>query len=245
MSEILENKFLVIDERMRKIEKENLIKLGYNLIEVKQNMQVYPEISSHVDIFICKIGKKLIIEPSQYNQIKNQLQEIEKIDKGIETIEKNYPQDIKYNVCIIGKKALHNFKYTEPKILEELEKQGYELINTNQGYTNCSIAVIDDNSAIVTDKGLYKILKKHEIDVLFLNYEPDIKLLNCQNEYSNKKGFIGGCISRIKNNIVIFGDLRKIDYNNQIKEFIKKRNLQIIDFEGLDVIDYGGITIVN
>lgn len=245
MREISENKFLIIDNRMRKIEKENLKNLGYNLIEVKPNVQVYPEISSHVDIFICQIGKKLIIEPSQYNQIKKQLQEIEKIDKGIEKLGENYPQDIKYNVCIIGKKALHNFKYTEPKIIEELEEQGYELINTNQGYTNCSIAVIDDNSAIVTDKGLYKILKKHEIDVLFLNYEPDIKLLNCKNEYSNKKGFIGGCISKIKNNIIIFGDLRKIDYNNQIKEFIEKKNLNIIDFKGLEVIDYGGIANID
>ena len=54
-------------------------------------------------------------------------------------------------------------------------------------------------------------------------------------------GFIGGCISKIDNKIVIFGDLTKIDYQNKIRNFIQERNLEIIEFKGLDVIDYGGI----
>ena len=63
---------LIIDERMRQIEKEKLKELGYNLIEIKQSEKVYAEISAHVDIFTCKIGDKLIIEPSQYDYIKSQ-----------------------------------------------------------------------------------------------------------------------------------------------------------------------------
>ena len=119
-----------------------------------------------------------------------------------------------------------------------------QLINTTQGYTNCSIAVIDENSGIVTDKGLYKILQKHNIDVLYLEYEPDIKLLK-NNEYSNRNGFIGGAISRVGNNIIIFGDLTKIDQDAQIRNFIEMRGLKIIDFKEQDVIDYGGIVELN
>ena len=118
------------------------------------------------------------------------------------------------------------------------------MINTTQGYTNCSIAVIDENSAIVTDKGLYKILQKHNIEVLYLEYEPDIKLLNA-GKYSNKNGFIGGAISRISNNIIITGDLKQIDRDEKIRKFIQERNLNIIEFEGLDVIDYGGILLLD
>ena len=232
-------KNLIIDERMRTIEKDKLKELGYNLIEINQNNIVYPEISAHVDIFTCKIGEKLIVEPSQYNHIKSNLQ-YKYLEQGNKNIEAKYPFDIKYNVCTIGKKALHNFDYTDSKIKDELIEQGYELINTRQGYTNCSIAVIDDKSAIVTDKGLYKILKKHNIDVLYLEYEPDIKLLN-NKSYSNRKGFIGGSISRIDEHVIVFGDLSKIDEDEQIKNFIEKRNLNIIQFKGLDVIDYGGV----
>ena len=233
-------KYLIIDERMRVCEKEKLEQLGYSLVEIKKSNQVYEEISSHVDIFACKIGEKLVIEPNQYELIKQKLPQGYCVSEGQEEIQKEYPGDIKYNVCVIGKKALHAFKNTEPLIKQELEKENYKLINTSQGYTNCSIAVIDDNSAIVTDKGLYKILTKHNIDVLYLNYQPDIKLLQGQ-EYSNKNGFIGGAISRISDKVIVTGDLDKIDKDNIIREFIEKRNLEIIDFKGLDVIDYGGI----
>ena len=238
-------KKIIIDKRMRQIEKEKIKELGYEIIEINKSNKVYEEISSHVDIFVCKTEKNIIIEPSQFNNIKDKLQDKNKqLVKGNEEIEIKYPYDIKYNVCTIGKKAFHNFEYTDSKLKEELIKQGYELINTTQGYTNCSVAVIDENSAIVTDKGLYKILKKYNIDALYLEYEPDIKLLNAE-KYSNLNGFIGGAISRIGDKIIIFGDLKKIDMNGTMRKFISQRGLDIIEFKKLDVIDYGGIVEIN
>ena len=228
-------KYLMIDERMRSIEKEKLKELGYELIEIKESEEVYTEISSHVDIFACKTGEKVVVDPTQYIY----MPKLPNIEQGIDNVEAEYPFDIKYNVCTIGKYAIHNFKYTDKRVQQELIKSGYELIQTTQGYTNCSIAVIDDNSAIVTDKGLCKILESLNINVLFLDYEPNIKLLN-KYGYSSKNGFIGGAISRIGDNVIVFGDLNKIDNNNVIRNFITDRNLKIIDFENLEVIDYGG-----
>ena len=171
-------KKLIIDNRMRNIEKTKLKELGYKLLEVKENKNLYPEISSHVDILACKVGEKIVVEPTQYANF----QEYENFIKGQEIVLKKYPLDIKYNVCIIGKKAIHNFQNTDSKLKELLINDGYELINTTQGYTNCSIAVIDDNSAIVSDQGLYKILKFHGIEVLLVNNNLDIKLFNGKKE---------------------------------------------------------------
>ena len=230
-------KIAIIDNRMRKIEKEKLIELGYELIEINESTKVYPEISSHVDILACKVRDKIIIEPTQYPNImlyaKNSI-------KGQDEVQEKYPDDIKYNVCTIGKKAIHNFQYTDAKLKQELINNNYELINTTQGYTNCSIAVIDDNSAIVSDKGLYKILKFHDIDTLLVENNLDIKLLNGEN-YSSKKGFIGGCITRLGDSIIVFGDLNKIDIDGRIRDFITSKNLKIIEFKGFDIIDYGGL----
>ena len=230
-------KIAIIDNRMRKIEKEKLIELRYELIEINESTKVYPEISSHVDIFACKVRDKIIIEPTQYQNImpyaKNSIE-------GQDEIQEKYPDDIKYNVCTIGKKAMHNFQYTDERLKQELINNNYELINTTQGYTNCSIAVIDDNSAIVSDKGLYKILKFHNIDTLLVENNLDIKLLNGEN-YSSKKGFIGGCITRLGDSIIVFGDLNKIDIDGRIRDFITSKNLKIIEFKGLDIIDYGGL----
>lgn len=231
------NKTLIIDKRMRDVEKLKLKEMGYELIELKTIQDVYEEISSHVDIFACKVGEQIIIEPTQYENISKYNT---KLICGAEKLKGNYPEDIKYNACIIGKKAIHSLDYTDSILKQQLINKGYELINTSQGYTNCSIAVIDDNSAIVTDKGLYKILTFHGIDTLYVNKKLDIKLLK-GNNYSNKRGFIGGCISKISNKIIVFGDLNKIDENGKIRKFIKNKQKEIVEFKGLDVIDYGGL----
>ena len=235
-------KYLLIDERMRDIEKQTLQRLGYELIEIKKSTKIYSEISSHVDIFACKIKDKVIVEKSAYKMLKNKLNNDENIlISGKTMISYDYPNDIKYNVCIVGNKAIHNFKHTDSKITQELEKNNFEIINVKQGYSNCSIAVIDEKSIILSDRGLYNNLKNSGLDILFLDYIPDIKLFDENGEYSQKNGFIGGAISRIGDNIVVFGDLDKIDYYCNIRKFIESRNLKIIDFEGLDVVDYGGV----
>ncbi len=234
-------KRVIIDNRMRKIEKEKLKELGYELIEIVTNTKVYTEISSHVDIFTCKVGEQIVVEPTQYqNILKTNLLDAKQIIKGQDEIQEKYPDDIKYNVCTIGKKAIHNFQYTDTKLKQELINNNYELINTTQGYTNCSIAVIDENSAIVSDKGLYKILKFHDIDTLLVENNLDIKLLNGKN-YSSKKGFIGGCITRLGDSIIVFGDLNKIDINGRIRDFITSKKIKIIEFKDIDIIDYGGL----
>lgn len=139
---------------------------------------------------------------------------------------------------------VHNFRFTDKKILEFIQKENLKKIQVSQGYSNCSISVIAENAVIVQDQKMAEILRKHRIDVLCLAYVPDIKLLKNQNEYSKMKGFIGGAMAKIENKIVIFGDLKKIDKQDKIKDFIQKYHLEILDFEGLDVVDYGGVLIV-
>lgn len=237
-------KYLIIDERMRDIEKRTLQRLGYELIEIKKSTKIYSEISSHVDIFACKVKNKIIAEKHVYDILKNKLKKYI-IIQGNSVIQNVYPKDINYNVCIVGNKAIHNFKYTDSQIVQELKKNNFELINVKQGYSNCSIAVIDENSIILNDKGLYNSLKDSGLNILFLDYMPDIKLLNEKGNYSEMNGFIGGAIARIDDNIVVFGDLNKVDNKSYIRKFIEKKNLNIIDFSGLDVIDYGGIIEVK
>ena len=230
---------LILDERIRKVEKEALEDLGYNVILLKKDNRVYEEISSHSDIFLCKVGNKLIVEKERYPEIKSFVDNKTDTVCG-EKIGNNYPEDVKYNVCIVRNTAIHNFDFTDPIIKQELIKNDYRLISVKQGYTNCSIAVIDEKHLITCDRGIYDTLKKYDFEILFLEEKLDIKLSK-NGKYSEKNGFIGGCISRIGNKIIVFGDLNKIDKNQKIREFIEERKLKIVDFNGLDVVDYGGV----
>lgn len=233
---------IIVDNRIRKIEMEFLNKLDRNILALPSINNVYEEIYSHVDIYISKIKDTLIIEKAMYDNIKEKVLDNDIcIVRGNETVKNPYPNDILYNVCVIGNNAIHNFKYTDKKLLEIIDKKGLNKININQGYSNCSIAVIDDNSAIVSDKKIANMLQEYGIDTLYIDEKLDIKLLDKKGNYSKMSGFIGGAIERMENNVIVFGDLNKIDKENKIRNFITSRNLNVIDFKGFDVIDYGGI----
>ena len=238
------DKYIVIDSKMRKVEKEYLNSLGYRVINVQTNKNVYDEISSHVDIFGCKIKDKIVVEPSVYSYLKEEKNDLKNIICGKNKVGLKYPLDVLYNVCCIGENVIHNFKYTDEKILEIIQKEKLNMIDINQGYSNCSIAVIDDKSVVVTDKKIAEKLIENDIDVLLLEENLDIKLLKNDGKYSKMNGFIGGCMARVKNKIIILGDISKIDKEKKIRNFIQSRNLEIVYFNGLDVIDYGGVLVI-
>lgn len=247
-------KYVIIDNRMREIEKEKLIELGYNILEIPTNTKIYSEISSHTDIFCCKVKDEFIVEKSVYDKVflKESKKNKEKINNlasniiiGNKLVENKYPNDILYNVCIIGNYAIHNFKYTDESILKLIDKYELKKINIKQGYSKCSIAVVDEKSAIVTDETIAKVLNENGIETLVIKNTEEIKLLDKNNTYSKMNGFIGGCMSKLGDAIFVSGDLRKLDNENKIRDFIYKINLKIVEFPGLDIIDYGGIIEIN
>ena len=226
---------------MRQNEKDKLLELNYNLIEIEKEEGVYEEISAHPDIFCCKINNTIILEPQIYDKYSLKLKNLDcSVKKGTEKVGNKYPKDILYNVCVVGNYAIHNFKYTDIAILDEINKYNKEKIAVMQGYTNCSIAVIDEKSVITADKGIYANLKELDLNVLLIDKE-DIKLLKNNGNYSSMGGFIGGTISRIGDNVIVTGDAHKLKSYSVIKKFISDRNLNLIDFPGYDLIDYGGI----
>lgn len=243
----------IIDFKMRKVEKEYIENLGLEIIENKFNLDLYDEIASHPDICYLKINDKLIISKCSENFIKDKITDLLYI-VGDSILSGKYPLDVPYNICIIAKNAIHNFKYTDKKVVNILTDLGYNLINVEQGYAKCSTFVLDSNSAITSDITIAKELLDKGIDVL-LTKEPDIKLLKRTNQNINEEnkmffqnsqmqGFIGGAMVRIDNKVIVFGDLNNLINNTKIRKFIEKRGLEIIDFKGLDIIDYGGIIII-
>lgn len=239
-------KYMIIDHRMRKIEKSYLQNLGYNLIELNKSNNTYEEISSHVDIFCTRLNNSIIFEKDTYKYKIEKLQNKSipnniNIVCGDSIVSNKYPLDISYNVCQIGKFVVHNFKYTNSIVRKNIGVQELNEINVKQGYTNCSIAVIDDNSVVVSDSKICDELKRRGIDVLLVSNDLDIKLLKYDGKYSNMKGLIGGCMARVDNKIIVFGDLDNIDKDNKIRKFVVSRNLEIVEFKDQQVIDYGGI----
>lgn len=243
------SKLCIVDFRMRKVEKEYIKSLGYKIIENGFNLNTYDEISSHPDIYYTKVNNAIFCEPNK------KMEGINNIIIGGANVGKAYPDDILYNVLVMGNIAVHNFKYTDKNLYTYLKGAGYTLIQVEQGYTKCSACVVDNNSCIISDIGIAKELLDVGIDCIYVS-EPDIKLLKRTNsifitedkmrfEYSKMQGFIGGAMARLGDTVIIFGDIAKLINGEKIKKFVEKKGLKLHWFEGLDVIDYGGIIEVE
>ena len=214
-------KNLIIDERIRKIEYDYLSKY-FNIIKLPLSEDVYEEISGHSDIFYCKINNKVICAPNA-KIITNEFV------VGISFVQFKYPFDIPYNSWQIGDKIIGS-KYTDKIINVD--------ILVKQGYTKCSIAVTSDTSCITTDKKIAEKLIEMGIDALYIK-EENIKLLKKDGGFSKKIGFIGGATLIFDNKFILFGDIEKLENRDKVKRHLKKYNLELIDFKGKAIIDYG------
>lgn len=208
---------------------------GYTLIEIKKTDSVYEAVSCHTDIYLCKIGNSIVISQEQLEKIKDMLyhHHISYL-AGTDPLGYKYPENIKYNGVQIGEYFIHNTKYTDAKIVETAELHGLKIINVKQGYSKCNIAVIDDNSAITSDKGLYRSLTEHGIDVLLIQ-QGHIKLKGF--DY----GFIGGASGKIKDSIVFNGNLEEHPDFNKIQGFIRNKGLDLVYFSQYSLEDIGSI----
>lgn len=242
------SKFCIVDFRMRKVEKEYIKSLGYEIIENKFNLKTYDEISSHPDIYYAKVENICFAESGRVIDGFNML-------AGNAVVGKTYPEDVPYNVALVGRNAVHNFKYTDKNVLAYLKGADFNFVQVEQGYSKCSTCVLTDNSCIVSDIGIARALIDTEVDVLYVS-EPDIKLLKRTNtifideermrfEYSDMKGFIGGAMVRLGNEVILFGDVANLVNGGKIQKFIESKGLKFHDFKGLDIIDYGGVIEVE
>ncbi len=228
---------IIIDSRMRKIEKEYLSQYG-DLIELPYQSSVYDEISSHPDIFFCKINNQIFQAPNL--KLENKLETKLKTKQGSNSVGAQYPEDIKYNICQIGKRVIHNFKYTDPAVAKYIDSTGIQKINIKQGYSKCSISVTSENSCITSDEGICETLKRKNIDVLLLG-NTNIRLLDKNGLQTKMNGFIGGATAVIEDKFIIFGDSNKILDKASLIEHLNNHNLKLVDFKNLEIIDYGSI----
>ena len=227
---------IIIDSRMRKIEKEYISQFG-KIIELPYQNTVYDEISSHPDIFFCKINNTLFQAPNL------------KIDSnlginGSSNIGYKYPDDTRYNICQIGKNVIHNFKFTDFKILNYIDSEKLNKINVSQGYTKCSICPTSTSSCITSDPGIDKILKSNNIDSLLVEDE-NILLLDKSGSKTKMNGFIGGATAVINNIFILFGDINNLKNKKELLNHLEKYNLELKYFENLDIIDYGSIITID
>lgn len=227
----------IVDKRIT-IDMESKLKdYDINIIKTPSCNDTYDAIKYHPDISVCKLNfNNIVVAPNVYDYYNEVLSKYNfNVIKGNSTISKKYPNNIQYNIAILGNYAIHNFKYTDDIILEYLDKFNIKKINVKQGYCKCSICIVDENSIITSDKGIHKEVIKYGIDSLLIE-KGYIDLFDL--DY----GFIGGCSGLIsKNTLSFFGDIKKHPDYSRILEFVNNKNKKIISLSNEKLLDLGSL----
>ena len=233
-------KYILIGEKYVSSLSPTLNSLGFHVISVPGNPNIDPRLSSHVDLSIFCADNIIFaakhLEDSKLNQF------ICKAEVKISFIEENqgekYPHDAQLNVCLMGNTFIYNPQTASSSIVTYLKKQGREGIECKQGYTRCSVCVVDECSIITSDHGIAVKCRAAGIDVL----ETEQGYIDLQ---GFGYGFIGGASIKLSDKLLAFsGTLSKHPQHVQIEEFIKSKGVEIIYLSDLPAFDIGSAIII-
>lgn len=229
-------KSVIIDYRTDREAVERLNALGLRTILTKPIAELYPEIEGHADIQAHAAFGKIICAPQMYEYYRSQFPDNEVICGGTK-LKAKYPYDIAYNACRVGECLICNEKYTDSVLLNEYKKHGYKILNTKQGYSKCSICVVNESAAITADNGICRLLCENGIDTL--------KITPGHISLYGMDGFIGGASGLLGENRLAFnGSISFHPDSDIIRSFCAKHGVEIIELSEKLLTDIGSILLV-
>ena len=204
--------------------KETLSKMG-SVTWLEPSDLAYPSISSHPDIFFfCKDERhceSVICAPD--NSVGNK-----------------YPDTCRFNAVGVGNILIHNLKYTDKKILDlyrNLSTKSVQ-INVNQGYTRCNLLALNETNYITSDLGVKRVLEEHNFNVFYV--DPHQITLPGQ-----KYGFFPGCCGLVDDNLVVCGSISRLKKCKELRKFVRRNGMKIIELYNGELIDVGSIFFVR
>ena len=208
-------------------------KLGFKVIPSREIIGIDPSVAGHPDMQIVKVGDTIIAEPGSYEHYKKLIPD-KNIICGQNLVQGKYPEYTAYNVALSGEYAIHNFKYTDPVVLDMLAK--YKKINVKQGYTKCSV-LTTDAGIITSDNGIIRACEKSEIECVGIA-QGEITLKGKEN------GFIGGASGYSDGVLYFTGDVKSHPDYEKIKKFTEKNCIEILCLSNDKLADIGSIIFI-
>ncbi len=227
-----------IDGRAGEVFEAQLLKLGIEPVKTGKFQRVYDSVAFHPDIVMHHLGDdKIVYAPGTDTGFLSKLRDYGfRLIKGGTVLTDKYPGDIAYNVARIGNYAVHDFRHTDPVLKKALEIEGVEFINVKQGYSKCSICILNESCIITSDKGIAKAVEKKGVEALLIGADENILLPGLD------KGFIGGSTGLIGSNVLaVTGDIKRLKSFEMIAEYLAIKGVEIVCLGDGHIMDIGSI----
>lgn len=225
-----EVKHIILGEKYKDMLEKPLISRGIIPVWLPDNPNVDYRLSGHADLSAVHL-KENEIAIVKGNCIDKELTSVGFRVKTVNVKQSSaYPKDVALNFCIVGEYCICNKKTASAELIASLP---YKLIECTQGYTKCSVLVVDDNSIITSDRIIAEKAKVNGLDVLLID-DSFVKL-----EGFNK-GFIGGSAFKIsKHEIAFTGNINDRFCKELIESFLDKHSNKSIYLTDKDLFDIG------
>lgn len=229
---------VIIGEKYCNILQNGIKSLGINALFMPDNPYVDDRLSGHADLSVLHLGgNRLLLAPYLKRSSFSQQLEDKGFDIRFADIEQSalYPNDAQMNVCILGDKVIYNPKTVPDTMVKYLTiENGAIQISSRQGYSRCSVCVVNDNAIITADEGICRSAKAHGIDVL--------KIMPGYIDLPGfDYGFVGGASFKISDTKLAFtGGLDRHPDAEQIIEFTSLHNVDIVYITDKPAFDIGG-----
>ncbi len=227
---------IIIDHRIPEDAKQKLASFG-ELLELNTESITYPAISGHPDIFFCQSPDKLIVAPNLPEPFIERLKSLSiPYFIGELPVGREYAATSRFNAVTTNKYLIHNFRHTDFIITRTFED--LTPVHVDQGYCRCNLLPLKDDHFITSDEGIYKVLKRHQIDALYVN--PEGIFLE-----GFPHGFFGGCCGVWEDKIFIIGKLIHFPEREKVRQYLEKLDYEVVELYDGQLVDGGGIMFVG
>ena len=232
-------KIILIGEKYSNILGDKLVNIGLSPIFVPDNPCVDYRVSGHADLSVLHLGKNELVLAA-YLKGSGFAEKMQ--DLGMEIffsdkiLGKCYPNDAALNLCICGNKIIFNPNSADSLIVDKLTNiRGYEKITIKQGYSKCSVCVLNENTIITSDEGIHRKAVEH--GMCSLKIKPGYIDLP-----GFDYGFIGGAAFKINKKTLAFtGKLDKHPDRQNILDFTSLHNIDVVYITENQLFDVGSV----
>lgn len=217
----------------------SLENFGIRCIAMKLTEGFSTSVGSHPDLFFLPVNDKIFLASNADSSVPYKL-----INSGfelvyVEDITEGYPTETKLNIALVGQYAVCCRANVPKTVIEYLVSSGFTVIDQKQGYSRCGICVVDSESIITSDKGIYNATKD-KINTLLIN--PGGVLLN-----GFDYGFIGGASVKLSEKVLgFFGRIEDHADYEYIRDFCSGRGVEVLSLvDDTPLRDIGGAVLLR
>lgn len=213
----------------------SLANLGVETLTTPQDERLPKPVAFHPDLQVCPLPDKRMFV------LKGSLLAAALRELGCDLWETHempgdvYPQDVRCGGLVWGAYLIGNPKGLDRKLIQQAQHLGLGLMAVRQGYCACSIALVDRQSAITADRGLYQAFTAKGFQMLLI--QPGYIRLP-----GYDTGFLGGCCGKLAPDKLAFaGQLAWHPDGKRIQRFLEQRGVTTVELTEGPLIDVGGI----